>query len=106
MAIVRTSVEDVDNLPPEQPIMVDSDAKDNAHAVLEIERWCRARGLARVRENYLRVVRTPGGDVRRAVAFRPGGDLAQEYGELLDEIDRHVSAQPPSSSSVDLRHGA
>jgi hypothetical protein len=103
MAIVRPSEKDVADLPLEQPVVVDSDAPDNAHAILEIERWCHRLGLVRVKENWLRVVRTPLGDVRRAVAFRPAGDVAQEYAGLLDEIDRRAEQMALTSSSVGLR---
>ncbi len=103
MAIIRPTVEEVTELQPEQPVMVDSDAPDNASAILEIERWCRDLGLARVREHWLRTLVADGTKVRRGVCYRPAGDVGEQYAEQISAIDRRVAAMPESGDSVDLK---
>jgi hypothetical protein len=106
MAIVRPSEEEARNLPPEQPIMVDSDAESNNRAVVEIERWCRSLGLLRVRETTLRELVIDGQAVWRGVCYRPSPvwSAAREakMNALVEQIAADRADMPMTESSVDI----
>jgi len=51
-------------------VQVDSDAKDNPHAIDEIEEWAAKNGFARVNENWLRQILRNGHRVFRGVCYR------------------------------------
>jgi hypothetical protein len=105
MSVVNPAAEAVAALEDEQPIMVDSDATDNAAAISEIEAWCRQHGLRRVRENWLRVVRTARGPVRRGTCYRPAGDPGEEYQDFFEQVARRVDPMPDTGSSVEQKRG-
>lgn len=103
MAILRPSEAELDGLEPEQPLMVDSDADSNAHAILEIERWCREHGLTRVQEGWLRKLSLENGtEVYRGVCYRPGGEWDRSRTAAFAEAERTARAMPATRSSVDI----
>jgi len=105
MAVVRWHPQDVDpsELPAGQMLLVDSDAGDNAHAILDVERWCAARGLRRVKELHLAVTRSEdGAALRRARCYRPYPEELRSEGDEADAHARRVRAQPVTVSSVEL----
>ncbi len=98
MSIVRIVPSEEEAKQPERVIFVDSDAPTNARAILEVDQWCRERGLVRARESYLRTLRTPDGVlVRRAICYRP--PLAEDAGaaEAMANIKRHMEAMPETA---------
>ena len=75
------------------PLFVDSDADCYVQAIREVEEWCRANGLLRARENYLRTLRTANGLVRRGICYEPSAELAQRQEEWA-EMSRRLEAIP------------
>src|ERR1035438_2267741 len=101
MAIVRPSEEEARNLPPEQPIMVDSDADTHNHAIMEIELWCRPLGLLRAQEN-LRAFTVDGRIVRRGICYRPSPVWTAARHAAFEAAVRAVDTMPKTQSSVEI----
>jgi glyoxylate carboligase len=81
-------------------VVVDSDARTNAAAIIEVERWCAANGLVRARENWLRRVhRADGTPVWRAVCYQAESDRTPK---VLARMKRRAGRMPETPSSVDL----
>jgi hypothetical protein len=103
MPVVYPSDEELHDLVPEQPFNVDSDAPTNAQAILEVELWCRKRGLVRTAEASLRALRAPDGKVvRRAICYLPSEATRAARDQVWEDLRQHVANMPETPSSVDL----
>ncbi len=105
MAIVRwyPAVVGPDEIPAGQMLLVDSDARDNAHAIVEVERRCSQHGLRRTKELHLAVVHSEDGvTLRRGRCYRPYPDEVQAESEAAEAHARRVRAEPMTASSVEL----
>jgi hypothetical protein len=98
MSIVRVHPDLEQALRTDTPLFVDSDAETNAQAILEVDRWCQARGLVRAKENYLRTLRTPEGVLlRRAICYQPSPAMERREWEEFAEVQRHIAAMPETA---------
>jgi hypothetical protein len=98
MAIVQVHPEPEEAVRRGTPLFVDSDAATNAQAILEVDLWCRERGLVRARESYLRTLRTPEGVLlRRAVCYEPPLAMERQAAEEFANIRQHVAAMPETA---------
>lgn len=105
MAIVRLLPDkDPKELAEGQVVLADSDAPSDAAAIWEIERYCREQDppLWRADELHLSTVFFEGRLLRRGRCYRPYADELRQRAESSAEIDRRVSAQPLTTSSVEL----
>ncbi len=86
MAIVKI---DPEHWQKANSVQVDSDAADNAKAILEIEDWAAENGFARIHEYWLRQIRPKDGrPVFRGICYR----LTEEETASSD-VWCHSSAQ-------------
>ena len=106
MAIVRM-LPDVDpaEVAEGQMVLVDSDAPDNARAILEVEQWCREYGLWRADEQHLSTVFADGRLLRRARCYRPYGEEVKQRSANSAEIDRRAAAMPLTEPSARATRG-
>lgn len=107
MSIVRWSPKgDPAQIPPDQVILVDSDAPSNAAAILEIARWCHENNLERAAEASLSTVFFEGRLLRRGRGYRLSDSdrdrMKQEGRKRVERAARRLSRMKPTQSSVEL----
>ena len=76
-------------------VQVDSDARDNAAAVLDIERWAGEHGFARVNEYWLRPIhKGDGRRVWRGACYRLTEEEVRSSNEVNLAHEQRVRAMP------------
>jgi len=99
MAIVKTDPEDWRKA---NSVQVDSDAPDNAAAILEIEDWAAENGFARVHEYWLRQIHGENGSrAFRGICYRLTEEEVSSSKATCHSIAEVVSELPVTPHQTD-----
>ncbi len=83
-------------------VQVDSDAKDNHEAILEIEDWAAENGFARINENWLRQIHRGGQRVFRGVCYRLTEEEQQSSSSVCQTSTEALNELPATTPRSDL----
>lgn len=99
MAIVRIDPEKWQEV---NAVQVDSDASDNAKAILEIEEWAAENGFVRVNEYWLRKIhRKDGTSVFRGMCYRLTGEEISSSDVSCQNLVQTVAELPVTPHETD-----